>query len=139
MSEPRKRPHREGETGQRGVPQGAPESPFLFILVTEMALASLHDSWAKRSLGYLIDGLWLPEVADADDVVLLAMSIADLQTMLLEVEKAFAAVGLTLNLGKTNFKSTLACVGKTLELSETCGKVVSTAYFPENSDHTLWK
>ena len=45
------------------------------------------------------------------------MSITDLQIMLLEVEKAFAAVGLTLNLGKTNFTSTLACEGKTLELS----------------------
>ena len=67
----------------RGVPQGAPESPFLFILVTEMALASLHDSWAKRGLGYLIDGLWLPDVAYADDVVLLAMSITDLQIMLI--------------------------------------------------------
>ena len=66
----------------RGGPQGAPESPFLFILVTEMALASLHDSWAKRGLGYLTDGLWLPELAYADDVVLLAMSIAALQTML---------------------------------------------------------
>ena len=43
--------------------------------MTEMALASLHDSWAERGLGYLIDGLWLPEVAYADDVVLLAMSI----------------------------------------------------------------
>ena len=40
----------------RGVPQGAPESPFLFILVTEMALASLHDSQAERGLVYLIDG-----------------------------------------------------------------------------------
>ena len=101
----------------RGLPQGAPESPFLFILVTEMALASLHDSWAERGLGYLIDGCWLPEVAYADDVVLLAMSIAALQTMLLEVEQAFAAVGLTLNVGKTNFTSTLACEGSTLELS----------------------
>ena len=45
------------------------------------------------------------------------MSIAALQTMLLEVEQAFAAVGLTLNLGKTNFTSTLACEGSTLELS----------------------
>ena len=101
----------------RGVPQGAPESPFVFILVTEMALASLHDSWAERGLGYLIDGLWLPEVAYADDVVLLAMSTADLQTTLLEVEQVFAAVGLTLNLCKTNFTSTLACEGKTFELS----------------------
>ena len=100
----------------RGVLQGAPESPFLFILVTEMALASLHDSWAKRGLGYLIDGLWLPDVAYADDVVLLAMSIDDLQTMLLEVKTAFTAVGLTLNLGRTNFTSTLVCEGKPLEL-----------------------
>ena len=101
----------------RDVSQGAPDSPFLFILVTEMALASLHDSWAERGLGYLIHGLWLPEVAYADDVVLLAISIAALQTMLLEVEQVFAAVGLTLNLGKTNFTGTLACEGKTLELS----------------------
>ena len=59
--------------------------------------------------GYLI-WCFLP------DVVLLAMSITDLQIMLLEVEKAFTAVGLTLNLGKTNITSTLACEGKTLEL-----------------------
>ena len=45
------------------------------------------------------------------------MSIAALQTMLLEVEQVFAAVGLTLNLGETTFTSTLACEGKTLELS----------------------
>ena len=82
----------------RGVAQGAPESPFLLILVTEMALASLHESLAKRGLGYLIDGLWLPDVAHADDVVLLAMSITALQTMLLEVEEALSAVGLILNL-----------------------------------------
>ena len=93
----------------RGVPQGAPELLLLFFLVSEMALASLHESWAKRGSGYLIDGLWLPDVADADDVVLLAMSITALQTMLLEVEEAFAAVGLGLNLGKTNFTSTVAC------------------------------
>ena len=85
--------------------------------MTDMALASLHDSSAERGLGYFVDGLWLPEVAYADDVVLLAMSIAALQTKLLEVEKVFSAVGLTLNLGKTNFRSTPACEGKTLELS----------------------
>ena len=80
------------------VAQGAPESPFLFILVSGMALASLHESWAKRSLVYLIDDLWLSDVAYADDVVLLSMSITALQTMLLEVEEACAAVGPTSNL-----------------------------------------
>ena len=56
-------------------------------------------------------------MAFADDVVLLAMSIAALQTMLLKVEEAFAAVGLTLNLGKTNFTTTVACEGISLEVS----------------------
>ena len=82
-----------------------------------MALASLHESWTKRGLAYLIDGLWLPDVAYADDVVLLAMSTAALHIMLPEVEDAFAAVGLAVNLDKTNFTSTLACEGKSLELS----------------------
>ena len=56
-----------------------------------MAQASLHDSWARRGQGYLIGALWLPDVAYADDVVLLAMSITAWQTMLLEVEEAFHA------------------------------------------------
>ena len=38
--------------------------------------------------------IWLPDVAYADDVVIFTMSTAALQIMLLEVEEAFAAVGL---------------------------------------------
>ena len=121
----------------RGVPQGAPESPFLFILVTEMALASLHDSWAKRGLGYLIDGLWLPDVAYADDVVLLAMSVTDLQTMLLEVETAFSAVGLTLKLGKDKFHEHSGIRGKNSRTIWTHGQMVSPAHFPGNSDNVM--
>ena len=121
----------------RGVIQGAPESPLLFILVSEMPLASLHDSWAERGLGYLIDGLWLPDVACADDVVLLAMSVNDLQTMLLEVETAFSAVGLTLNLGKTNFTSTVVCEGKTFELSGHTVKWSLRLTFPGNSNNFM--
>ena len=75
-----------------------------------MALASLYESLADRGLGYSIDGLWVPAVAYADDVVLRARSTAALQIMFVEVEEAFAAVGLALNLGKTNFTSTVACV-----------------------------
>ena len=108
LSECRKRSHRGGASGPRLLP------PFL---VTEMSLASLHESWAKRSLIYLIYGIWLPDVAYADDVVLLAMSTSALQTMLQEVEQAFAAVGLTFNLRKTNFTSTVVCEGESLELS----------------------
>ena len=81
-----------------------------------MTLASLHESWAKRGSGHLIYGLSLPDVAYAD-VVLLAIGTTAWQTMLLEVDEAFAAVGLTLNLGKTNFTSIAACEGQPLELS----------------------
>ena len=59
----------------RGVLRGAADPPFRFILVTEMALASLHESWTKRGFGCLVDGLWLPNLACADDVMLQAMSI----------------------------------------------------------------
>ena len=45
------------------------------------------------------------------------MSITTSQALLLEVEEAFSAVGLTLTLGKTNSTSTLTCEGKTLGLS----------------------
>ena len=40
----------------RGVFQGVLESPCLFVLVTKVALASLHEFWAKRDLGCFIDG-----------------------------------------------------------------------------------
>ena len=83
-----------------------------------MALSSLHEPCAKRGLGCLSDGFWLPDVACADDVVLLGMSTAALQIMLPEVEEPFEAVGLALNLGKTNFTSTVAREGQTLELRE---------------------
>ena len=56
----------------------------------------------------------MPEVAYADDVVLLAKSIAALQTMRLEVEQVFATVGLTL---KQISRVLLRARGKTLELS----------------------
>ena len=50
-------------------------------------------------------------MAHADDVVLLAMSMAALQIMHLEVEEAFAAVGLAWFLGKTNSTITVTCEG----------------------------
>ena len=108
-------------------PKALRSHPFSFILETELALASLHESWAKRGLGYLIDGLWLQDVAYADDVVLLAMSTAALQILFLEVEEAFAAVGLALNLGKTTFTSTVVCEGESLRAR---GEVISTAHLP---------
>ena len=35
---------------ERGVPQGAPESPLIFVLVMEMVLRPLLRSWQERGL-----------------------------------------------------------------------------------------
>ena len=75
----------------RGVPQGGPESPSLFISVTDMALAELLDGWRARGFAYNIDGVWLPIVAYADDVLVLAQSGEDLQIMLAEVSSVWAS------------------------------------------------
>ena len=112
--EPWKRSHREGEIGSRRPPRRS--------RVSLPVHSGDRDGLGvvARFLGRTRPGVphrRLLVARYADDVVLLAMSIAALQTMLLEVEQAFAAVGLTLNLGKTNFTSTLACEGSTLELS----------------------
>ena len=77
-----------------GVSQNSPVSPFLFILVTEMALASLYEFWAERGLGYFIDGLWVLAVAYSDDVCTSGHEH-----------------------GITNFTSTVACQGESLGLS----------------------
>ena len=91
----------------RGVPQGAPESPWLFIAVTDMVLGRMQESWSCRRLGYTFDGVWLPAIAYADDVVLLANSEEELALMLAEVAEAFGTVGLSLNMSKTNYTSSL--------------------------------
>ena len=92
--EPWKRSHREGEMGPRRPPRCSRVSLPVHSGDRD-GFGVVARFLGRTRPGYLIDGFWLPEVAYADDVVLLAMSIAALQTMLLEVEQVFAAVGLT--------------------------------------------
>ena len=101
----------------RGVPQGAPESPLLFISVTDMALSELYGDWKERGFGYNIDGVWLPIVAYADDVLVLAESEADLQTMLAEVSAALREVGLDINMSKTHYSSTDVIEGHVIDVA----------------------
>ena len=90
---------------QRGLPQGAPESPLLFTLVTEMVLRPLLSSWASQGAGWKMDNLWLPAVCYADDVLLLSSSLDGLEAMLSEVVSAFAAVGLDVGPDKSHWTS----------------------------------
>eukprot|EP00969_Alexandrium_andersonii_P159160 7031376-Alexandrium_andersonii.AAC.1 len=54
----------------RGVMQGAPESPLLFILVTEMVFRGLRAKWEARGSGWTMDGFRLTEICFADDLLL---------------------------------------------------------------------
>ena len=98
----------------RGVPQGAPESPSLFIAVTDMALGKVQDSWREKNIGYTFDGVWLPVVAYADDVMILATSEEELALMLADVAAAFDQVWLSLNMSKTNYSSSLPSKDSTI-------------------------
>ena len=95
----------EGVTLCRGLPQGAPESPIVFVMVMEMVLRTLQESWRKRGLGWQLDAFWLCVVCYADDVVLLATSKQSLSIMVLEVVYALEEVGLSVSAGKSHWTS----------------------------------
>ena len=100
----------------RGVPQGAPESPQLFITVTDVALGELLEKWRRNGWGYTMGGAWVPIVAYADDILILAQSEEQLQEMLSDVTVAFEKVGLSINIGKTHFSSTMDNKDATVKL-----------------------
>ena len=55
---------------QRGVPQGAPESPSVFVMTTDCALGSLQSCWAQSDAGWSLDSplgrLWVSCLAYAE-------------------------------------------------------------------------
>jgi hypothetical protein len=98
-------------TVTQGVLQGDTLAPFLFILVVDQLLRSLPPC----GLG-VTDDLQLRALAYADDIILLAASLEDLQTLFSALERSAASVGLQLNhgRGKTEFFSSLPGPSETL-------------------------
>ena len=66
----------------RGIPQGAPESPLLFALVTEMVLRPVLKKLRKNGRGWVVDDFWLAAVAFADDILLVGLSLRDVRSTL---------------------------------------------------------
>ena len=60
----------------RGLSQGAPESPVIFTMIMELTLRDLIKSWIARKLAWRLDDFVLATIFYADDVVLVAASVA---------------------------------------------------------------
>ena len=79
----------------RGLPQGAPESPVIFTMIMELVLRDLIKSWISRKLAWRLDDFTLAAICDADNVVLIAVSVSAAETMVSELIEKLKDVGLT--------------------------------------------
>lgn len=82
---------------ERGVRQGDPLSPKIFIAILEAIISKLD--WSKA--GLCIKGDYLSHLRFADDLVLLSESSSQLQIMIETLHLASVKVGLQMNLTKT--------------------------------------
>ncbi|GBP81972.1 LINE-1 reverse transcriptase homolog [Eumeta japonica] len=82
----------------KGVRQGDPLSPTIFIAVLETIIGKLN--WEK--VGININGRYLSHLRFADDIVLLSESTNQLQEMINTLHEESRKVGLEINLTKTN-------------------------------------
>ena len=92
---------------QRGVPQGAPESPLVFVMTSDCALGRLQEKWEHSEAGWSIDTpsgpLLVHCLAYADDVLLFARSESALANMLCDCCAEFGKIGLEVALDKKTF------------------------------------
>ena len=113
--------HRDSDTIklQRGVRQGDNLSPKLFTACLQDAIIN-KINWEDKGIN--IDGEHLSHLIFADDIVLVAKSPEELESMLTDIHLASKPVGLSMNLSKTNVMlnesattSTVAVDGNTIE------------------------
>ena len=104
---------------QRGVRQGDNISPKLFTACLQDAIIN-KINWEGKGIN--IDGEHLSHLIFADDIVLVAKSPEELESMLTDIHLASKPVGLSMNLSKTKVMlnesattSTVAVDGNTIE------------------------
>ena len=112
---------------QRGVKQGDPISGLLFIAVMEQCFKHLKSKWARLNerrsgsfFGVVVDDETdvLSNLRFADDVLLIAHSLADARKMVKHLADAAATYGLKLNMAKTKI---LAMTSKQVPVSVLVG------------------
>ena len=85
----------------RGLPHGAPESKVIFTVIMELVLRDLIKSWKARKLAWSLGDFALAAICYADDVVLVAASVAAAEVMVAEVMAKLKEVGLTVGAEET--------------------------------------
>ena len=85
-----------------GVRQGCVISPLLFNLLLELVmLYATHDT----TIGAQIQGYLISNLRFADDIVLLAENVTDLQTIVDKVFQSSSDLGLKINIAKTEVQT----------------------------------
>ena len=102
----------------RGLPQGAPESPLVFVLVTEFVLRPLLRKWQSNGDGWKLGNFYLSAICYADDILLISSSKASLTRMLADIVEAFAVVGLDVAAEKCHWTSFPSMTTSTLALRD---------------------
>jgi len=85
---------------RRGVRQGCVLSPLLFNLYSE---AVFQGALRDVEMGIRVNGVWINNVRYADDTVLIADNIHDLQQLVNVVGEQSESMGLNINTKKTKF------------------------------------
>ena len=92
-----------------GVLQGDTLAPYIFIIVVDYCMRQALDAHPELGLTLTparsrrVKSVHFSDVEFADDIGLIADSIADIQSILSRVESAANAVGLYMNVGKTKY------------------------------------
>ncbi len=105
---------------QRGVRQGDVISPKLFTTALEDVFKLLD--WS--GFGININGEYITHLRFADDIVVMAETVEDLNTMLDGLSRASQQVGLKMNMDKTKIMSNARVVPTPLKVGDTTLEVV---------------
>ena len=100
----------------RGLPQGAPESPIIFTMVVEMVIRRVMGRWRARGAGWELDGVWVSCACYADDLVLVSSSPRLLARMCNDLIEEFRLIGLGVGAEKTHWTSNPPMPSMTLEV-----------------------
>jgi hypothetical protein len=143
----------------RGLPQGAPESPLIFTMIMDMVIRALEPEWRRKGYGFNIDEFRLMAVCYADDIVLAAPSKEHLEAMISDVIEALGKIGLGVGAEKTHWTSTpqlpeqalhvggkeiawedsLTFVGTVVDLSGNAGPAILYRMAQANKAFAKWK